>query len=132
MPADHPLLGQPPMPRDLDTVGKKKWKELTKALATAGYLCKLDSDLLADYCRAFSEEAQARKLLAACPNPFVLAGESGIPYINPIRHVINKARDQMTKLRAELGLGPVSRTRLKFVIDTTGGTTNRKSRFFER
>ncbi len=121
------IAGAPPCPKDLCKVGKKKWAELVKELDAAGILTKLDGDVLRDYVLAYVEEQQAREMLAASGNPFVLSSETtGAIYINPIRHIINKARDQMVRLRQELGLAPVSRTRLKIAATKpTAGVVSR-------
>ena len=109
---DSPINATPSMPRDLDAIAKKKWKAICKELAGVGIMTLLDGDILADYCRTFSEEQKAVALLAQAPNPFLLADDEGHMYLNPLRRELAKIRDHLHRLRQELGLGPVSRTRL--------------------
>ena len=110
---DSPIAGAPPMPKDLDAVAKKTWRRLVKQLDAAGILSTLDLDILATYCAMQSEEKQLLSLLAEAPNPFLLADETGKLALNPLRRELAKVRDHLIRLRSELGLAPVSRTRLK-------------------
>lgn len=108
------IAGSPKCPSDLTDAGKKKWREIVKLLDRAGVLTQLDGDLLAEYCRLHAEEQELLDLLAKAPNPYVLAGETGPVYLNPLRRELKVVRELLARVRVELGgLGPVSRTRLK-------------------
>jgi P27 family predicted phage terminase small subunit len=113
-PGQAAISGIPKCPRSLDEVAKKKWKEITKLLHRAGVLTELDGDLLAEYCRLHAEEQELLELLAAAPNRYVLAAETGPVYLNPLRRELKIVRELLARVRVELGgLGPVGRTRLQ-------------------
>ena len=46
------LIGAPTCPKELDEVGKKKWKELVMFLTAMELITKADRDMLGLYCAA--------------------------------------------------------------------------------
>jgi hypothetical protein len=84
----------PTCPPELSEDARAKWAELIADLGDA--LTPLDLDAIREYAVAFAEEQEALRLLKSCPNPFIVAGD-GAPYQNPLRAIVNKARDQMTR-----------------------------------
>lgn len=90
-------MHQPPLDLPIDAAAK--WRELADDIE--GDLSPLQRDTLASYCRAFTEEQSALKLLDDCPNPFLVADDGKIT-VNPLRKIIDTARGQMQRLRREL------------------------------
>jgi len=107
VPAVEPL---PTCPSDLDAATKKKWRELVKLLAETGMLRKVDRDVLALYCTAYSRWREAEKFVAKLGH--LIKGSNGGFYLNPSLAVANRAMEQMRKFGKLLGLDPASRKAL--------------------
>lgn len=100
--------GSPKMPTGLDAIAAKKWRQLLKLLANSGSVGALNADVLALYCRLCRDVAAILAVLGTGPDRF-MAG----------RQVASLAQGTQGRprpvgaLSTELGLSPVSRTRLK-------------------
>jgi len=108
--AAPPVEPLPTCPSDLDAAAKKKWRELVKLLAETGMLRKVDRDVLALYCTAFSRWREAEKFVAKLGH--LIKGPNGGSYINPSLAVANRAMEQMRRFGKLLGLDPASRKAL--------------------
>lgn len=118
---DEPL---PTCPTDLDAGAKKKWRELVKLLGETGMLRRVDRDVLAMYCTAFSRWREAEKFVAKLGH--LIKGPNGGFYVNPSLAVANRAMEQMRKFGKLLGLDPASRKAIGIRPPTkTGGVQAR-------
>jgi P27 family predicted phage terminase small subunit len=112
----------PRCPEHLDGEAAKCWKRLARELYDAGLLSTIDRDALASYCMAYARWRKAEGMLAPSGEIIVttklLDDEGrviggGNVVQNPWLAVSNRALDQMTKLAAEFGMTPSSRSRVK-------------------
>ncbi len=83
-----------------------------------GTLASSDQATLAAYAEAWSDWVRARREIAEIDrkggkNSFVIKTVSGNYIQNPWLGVANKARANLVKIAAELGLNPVQRTRIR-------------------
>ena len=100
--------GLPRCPAHLDAVAKKKWHHLA---ADVTWLAKVDGDMVALYCQAWSNALEAQGLIAKTGK--VLKSTEGGLYQNPWVPIYNKAVEQLVKIGALLGLNPSDRSRLQ-------------------
>jgi hypothetical protein len=86
-------------PADLVDEARVKWCEIVGDQADE--LDPLTLDTIRVYCVSHAEEQAALRLLAGCPNPFII-DQDGKLTVNPLRAVIRQARAEMARLRREL------------------------------
>ena len=100
----------PPAPSHLTDDEKKEWRRIGRQLLEAGLITRMDTDVLAAYCKAYvrwvEAEASVRKFGTIIKSP------NGFPMQSPYLAVANKAMEQMRSLMSELGLTPASRVRI--------------------
>lgn len=98
------------------------WKRTANDLYDAGLLTSVDRDALALYCTAFARWRKAEDIVQKAHEVLKTKDERdeegnlikpGGMYQNPWFAVANRAHEQMTKLQAEFGMTPSSRTRVK-------------------
>lgn len=108
-PMPEPALADPP--DDLPDSAKVEWLRLAPELYSLGMLTNLDRTVLEAYCYAYGEwkEAIARVRRMGA---IVLTKDKNIIQ-NPWLVVANKKMEQMRAFLIELGLSPVSRSRIK-------------------
>ncbi len=75
-----------------------------------GMLTSLDRAVLAGYCQAYGRWAEAERKLKE--TPAILKMPSGYIQQNPWLTISNKQLELMAKFMSELGLSPVSRSRV--------------------
>jgi P27 family predicted phage terminase small subunit len=100
----------PTCPRELDAVGKKKWRELVKLLEEMKLITRADRDMMELYCAAYSRRKTAEAMLKKFGE--VLKSKQGGLYRSPYLDVANHASKEMQKLAKGLGLDPMSRKKL--------------------
>ena len=76
-----------------------------------GMLSHLDRAVLAAYCQAYGRWTEAERKLKE--TPMLLKLPSGIIQQSPWLAIANKQLELMSKFMSELGLSPVSRTRVE-------------------
>ena len=122
--ADDQATAAPPpnCPRHLDAEARKEWRRVTKQMRDAGTLDGRDRALLAVYCQAWSRLVHAETEMAKT-GPLVTVRRAqpvadqqaapSMPVQSPWLPVINRAVEQLQRIAGELGLSPISRTRIK-------------------
>jgi P27 family predicted phage terminase small subunit len=95
----------PTCPSHLCSTAKAEWKRLTRDLH------KLERAVLAAYCQACGRWVQAERKLKE--TALVLKLPSGYIQQNPWLTIANKQLELMHKYLSELGLSPVTRTRVQ-------------------
>ena len=97
------------MPDWLSSDAAKHWPIVAKQLHDAGLLTAIDVTALGLYCEAFArwKDANARVVKYGT----VVKSPNGYPIQSPYLAIANKAHEQMTKLLAEFGMTPSSRSR---------------------
>jgi P27 family predicted phage terminase small subunit len=105
-----PTVTAPTCPAHLNPSAKAEWKRLARQLHVLGMLTDLDRAALAAYCQAYGRWAEAERKLK--DTPMLLKLPSGIIQQSPWLAIANKQVELMAKFMSELGLSPVSRTRV--------------------
>ena len=116
LPEDEPQIEAPPElpepPEHLNAMAAREWIRTGSVLHAAGLLTDLDLNALASDCVAYARWRDAEKQIEQF-GMLQLAPGSGYPMQSPYLAIVNKAIEQMTKIQAEFGMGPSSRTRVK-------------------
>lgn len=119
-----PRRALPRCPEHLTGEAEKCWRRLSRELYDAGLLSTIDREALAAYCMAYARYRKAEDMLAETSEVILTAQREdedgtktgGNLVQNPWLAVSNRALDQMTKLAAEFGMTPSSRSRVKAEI----------------
>ncbi len=106
----RPRVAVPTCPAHLNPSAKAEWKRLARQMAVLGMVTELDRGVLASYCQAYGRWVEAERRLKDTPMVIKLA--SGVIQQSPWLAIANKQLELMHRLAAELGLSPVSRTRV--------------------
>lgn len=106
----HGPAGLPRCPAHLDNVARNEWRRLATPMFEAGVLTLADRAAFAAYCQAYARWVEAENRLRE--TPMLLKTPSGYVQQSPWLSVANKQLELMGRFMAELGLTPVSRTRL--------------------
>jgi len=107
----QPKERMPRCPKHLDKEARKEWKRAGKILLSIGLMTDLDMAVLAGYCDAFSQWAEATEKVHEAG--LVYKKSDGTPGLNPYLRVAREAYDRMMKAAVLLGLSPSSRASLK-------------------
>src|SRR6185312_10311163 len=105
-----PQIAVPTCPAQLCPSAKAEWKRLTRQLSALGIVTVLDRAVMAGYCQAYGRWVEAERKLKE--TPAILKMPSGYIQQNPWLTISNKQLELMHKYMCELGLSPVSRTRV--------------------
>lgn len=97
------------MPDWLSPDAAKHWPIVAKQLHDAGLLTAIDVTALGLYCEAFARWKDANARIVKYGT--VVKSPNGYPLQSPYLAIANKAHEQMTKLLAEFGMTPSSRSR---------------------
>jgi P27 family predicted phage terminase small subunit len=110
--ADAPPLPDvlPRCPPHLSGAARREWRRLATPLFEAGVLTLADRAALAAYCQAWGRWVEAEEKLAE--TPMLLKAPSGYVQQSPWLSIANKQLELMGRYMAELGLTPVSRSRV--------------------
>ena len=100
----------PTCPAHLNPSAKAEWKRLAQQLFVRGIIGEGDRAALAAYCQAYGRWVQAERKLAE--TPLLIKLPSGYIQQSPWLAMANKQLEIMHKYMAELGLSPVSRSRV--------------------
>jgi P27 family predicted phage terminase small subunit len=101
----------PHPPAYLSPIARERWLELAPELARLNLLSTLDRDTFAAYCLAYAAMVAAERELATLATLVVdkAYGSSPHPLVSIARH----ARQEVSRLAAEFGMTPNSRSRLR-------------------
>ena len=105
-------------PDELDEVALQEWNRVAGLGISKLVVTAADRAVLAAYCMAYSRWMAAEKAIAelASKDKFgrglIIKTSNGNVVQNPMVGVANKARESMARMASELGLTPVSRTRM--------------------
>lgn len=120
LPKDEPkvVAKRLPMPVGMSPGARAHWRQFTKALEGAKITTDLDRQALRALCETCAawEEAQAR----VWKHGMVVKGAKNQPRRSPYVGIANTAFEQMTRMLAEFGMTPSSRTR----VQSVGGRTD--------
>ncbi len=101
----------PSCPRHLDAVAKAEWKRVAGLLFKKGVITLADRGVLTAYCRAWSLAIEADAKIQKYGT--VLQSEkTGAFYQSPYLNQLTAAQKDLVRFAGELGMTPVSRTRV--------------------
>jgi P27 family predicted phage terminase small subunit len=105
-----PTIEPPPAPRWLSTGARAEWDRLVPTLLQLKLLSRLDLAMLSAYCHEYARYVEAQEQVAKASA--LAFTHNGFPIVNPWVTIGNGALNQVTKLAAEFGLSPSSRSRM--------------------
>jgi len=115
----------PEPPEVLNADALEEWARVSQNLLTAGVITALDRAILAAYCQSYADWIGALRVLnrlAAADEQSgarLIRTQGGNTIQNPLIGIANKARSDMARYAAELGITPASRSRVQ-VVKSTG------------
>jgi P27 family predicted phage terminase small subunit len=111
LPENEPKIDAaiPPCPKHLNQAGRKLWAEIGQELYDLGVLTGGDAGVFEVYVTAL---AMMRRVKPEIEKALIFQGPNGGPLQNPYLAIYNKAKEQVIKSGAELGLSPASRSRV--------------------
>lgn len=101
----------PPCPRHVTGEARREWRRVGRELLRHGVLATVDRAALAAYCVAYARWVEAEAQVAKLGT--IVKTSNGNLIQNPYLAVANRAMEQMTKLAAEFGMTPSSRSRVQ-------------------
>ena len=116
LPKDE-LKPPPEVPRPpsiLQGLARKEWRRIAPLLYDAGLLTKIDATMLAAYCQVYARWCEAE--LEIRRTGTVIKSSKGQPMVSPFLKVANVSLQQMTRMLAEFGMSPSSRSRVTIAI----------------
>ena len=111
-----------PAPGHLPGAAAEEWAKVVALLAEVGLLAKTDLRTVEQWCVACADFEEACHGITDTGG-HVIAGDKGGLVVNPWVKIRNDASALMLKLGGELGLTPISRTRLHTWAAGYGGST---------
>ena len=120
-----PRPSVPVCPDWLDDVAKERWRDLIPDLKAMKIISRVDRDMLAAYCNAYSMVKEASEFIQEHGTTFAMRGEPTFENPKgPIRCMLQFPQVSihrnyikiMQQLGAELGLTPAGRTRLNAAL----------------
>lgn len=123
----------PAIPPYLGRIARKRWDELLPELEMAGVLTIVDGDIFACYCAAYQDVCELSADVAANGRTYEV-GTNGAQSTRPEAVLLQKAKDDLRRFGAELGIGAASRTKVEVkkpdgapkAIDRVIGKTQRR------
>jgi P27 family predicted phage terminase small subunit len=113
LPKNEPQLepAMPEPPEVLEGDALKEWNRISPLLHGAGLLTALDGAALAVGCQSYGIYIEATRNIRKSGT--VIKSIQGQPMMSPYLKVANVALQQWTRMLAEFGMTPSSRTRIK-------------------
>jgi P27 family predicted phage terminase small subunit len=105
-----PASSLPTCPAHLSPSAKAEWKRLAREMHRLGIVSQLDRAALAAYCQAYGRWVEAERKLK--DTPALIKLPSGYIQPSPWLGIANKQLELMHRYMGELGLSPVSRSRV--------------------
>ena len=109
-PKPRPIL--PDKPPYLSETASKRWDELLPELDYSGVLTRVDGDILAGYCMAYADVVSLTKVIKNRGRTYTV-GTNGAVSARPEIAMLNRAKDDLRKFGAELGIGAAARTKVE-------------------
>ncbi len=129
-PGHRPLNPREPKPANslptcsahISPTAKAEWKRLAGEMHRLGIVSQLDRAALAAYCQAYGRWVEAERKLKE--TPILIRLPSGYIQQSPWLGIAHKSQEMMHKFAGELGLSPVSRSRVQKELSSLGPNTN--------
>jgi P27 family predicted phage terminase small subunit len=100
----------PDAPPVLTGIARAEWDRVSQILFDLGVLTKLDVAVLVCYCEEYGRLVDAESQLAGAS--LLIKNAAGAVVPNPLIAIANKAAELCVRFASELGLSPVSRSRV--------------------
>lgn len=107
----QPVVKIPACPRHLTGEARREWRRISAELVLLGVVTVIDRAALAAYCTAWARWVDAETQVAKLGT--IVRTSNGNLIQNPYLAVANRAMEQMTRLAAEFGMTPSSRSRVQ-------------------
>jgi P27 family predicted phage terminase small subunit len=107
----RPELKVPTCPAHLSPSAKAEWKRVAQQLHATGVVSEFDRATLAAYCQSYGRWVEAERKLKE--TPLLIKLPSGYIQQSPWLAIANKQLELLHKYACELGLSPVSRSRVE-------------------
>lgn len=117
----------PRCPSHLPDEAKREWKRRVVELSKAGAISPCHIAVLCAYCEAWARYVRS-SLDVQEHGTVLISKRTGDPYTSPYLNVLTASEKQMVQYAAELGITPVSQTRVK--SSKVRGKKDSKSKFF--
>ena len=111
-------LEAPEYPEHLTGPAIDEWERMIGVLMELKLMSKMDMAGLASYCQAYGRWVTAENALAECAaadpktGGLTIMDAHGIPKINPLVNIANKAMLDAVRFAAEFGMTPSARSRV--------------------
>lgn len=102
----------PECPPYMNATARRRWDELVTELDYSGVLTRVDGDIFAGYCMAYADIVSLTAAIARRGRSYRV-GLNGAMAARPEVAMLNRAKDDLRKFGAELGIGAASRTRIE-------------------
>jgi len=109
-PKPRPVIPKPPP--YLSAVALARWKELLPELEIMGTLTIVDGDMFAGYCMAYADVVELTADIEEYGRSYEV-GTNGAQSARPEIAMLNRAKDDLRRFGAELGIGAASRTKVE-------------------
>lgn len=118
----EPEPGEPPMPRWLGELARKRWRELAPLLLGMGVLTVADGGALAELCRAWQISRELDDLIARHGYTEAIQGRDGVRTVaNPAVAMARSWSDVVARYEVQFGLTPSARTGVKMTKPAEAG-----------
>ncbi len=101
----------PPPPAHLNGDALKEWRRITRLLAEAGLMTKLDLAIVASYCVAWARWIECEREVTS--KGMILRSPNGLPIYSPYLTIANRAMEQLRQCAEQIGLSGSARSRIK-------------------
>ena len=108
----HPRPVLPDAPPYLSPIARTRWDELLPELDYTGVLTRVDGDVFAGYCMAYADICELTADIEANGRRYEV-GTNGAQSARPEVAMLNRAKDDLRKFGAELGIGAASRSKIE-------------------
>jgi P27 family predicted phage terminase small subunit len=109
-PKPRPITPDPPP--YLGAVARRRWDELIPELELSGVITVVDGDVLGCYCAAYQDVCELSADVAEHGKTYEV-GTNGAQSTRPEAVLLQKAKDDLRRFGAELGIGAASRTKVE-------------------
>jgi len=111
----------PEAPPYLSPLARRRWDELLPELEIIGTLTVIDGDLFACYCMAYADIVELTADVEEFGRSYNV-GLNGAQAARPEVGMLNRAKDDLRRFGAELGVGAASRTKVEVKKKDAGKT----------
>jgi P27 family predicted phage terminase small subunit len=118
----HPRPVLPDAPPYLGEIARVRWDELLPELDYSGVLTRVDGDVFACYCEAYESVVVLSAFIRETGRTYQLGDKGAVaPY--PEVAMLARAKDDLRRFGAELGIGAASRTKIETRKPNAGKST---------